>query len=185
VPILTMNLLQALPKTPLWDRLARDGRLVEDPSLESNVRFLRPHDEVVASWRRAIAHAYAPERIFARFRHQIDATYANRIETPHETRLTWINIKRGLYMAANLVWRLGIASDYRRPFWAATRHALSRGQIDAVFGMGFVAHHLIRFTREALRGEHNASFYAARARERGRERLWSRMRRRGSERQAA
>ncbi len=30
--------------------------------------------------------------------------------------------------------------------------------------MGFVAHHLIRFTREALRGEHNASFYAAKAR---------------------
>ncbi len=31
--------------------------------------------------------------------------------------------------------------------------------------MGFVAHHLIRFTREALRGEHNASFYAAKAAE--------------------
>jgi len=34
-----------------------------------------------------------------------------------------------------------------------------------VFNMGFVAHHLIRFTREALRGEHNASFYAAKAAE--------------------
>ena len=32
--------------------------------------------------------------------------------------------------------------------------------------MGFVAHHLIRFTREALRGEHNASFYAAKAEQR-------------------
>ena len=31
--------------------------------------------------------------------------------------------------------------------------------------MGFVAHHLISFTREALRGEHNASFYAAKAAE--------------------
>ena len=27
IPMLTINLLQALPKTPLWDRLARDGRL--------------------------------------------------------------------------------------------------------------------------------------------------------------
>src|SRR3984957_10953323 len=35
VPTLTMNLLQALPKTPLWDRLARDGRLVEDGARES------------------------------------------------------------------------------------------------------------------------------------------------------
>src|ERR1700743_267386 len=52
IPMFTMNLLQALPKTPLWDRLARDGRLVEDDRRESNVRFLRPHDEVVAAWKR-------------------------------------------------------------------------------------------------------------------------------------
>jgi hopanoid C-2 methylase len=32
--------------------------------------------------------------------------------------------------------------------------------------MGFVAYHLIRFTREALRGEHNASFYAPKNRAR-------------------
>jgi hypothetical protein len=30
--------------------------------------------------------------------------------------------------------------------------------------MGFVAHHLIQFTREALRGDHNASFYSTRTR---------------------
>ena len=27
IPLLTINLLQALPKTPLWDRLEREGRL--------------------------------------------------------------------------------------------------------------------------------------------------------------
>jgi biotin synthase-like enzyme len=60
IPILTMNLLQALPKTPLWDRLAKDGRIDSDPKLESNVRFLRPYDEVVEMWRRCVAYAYAP-----------------------------------------------------------------------------------------------------------------------------
>jgi hopanoid C-2 methylase len=30
IPVLTINLLQALPRTPLWDRLKRDGRLIED-----------------------------------------------------------------------------------------------------------------------------------------------------------
>ena len=72
IPILTINLLQALPKTPLWDRLKRAGRIVaDDTSRESNVQFLRPYDEVVAMWRRCIAHAYAPERLFERFTHQI------------------------------------------------------------------------------------------------------------------
>ena len=30
IPMLTMNLLQALPRTPLWDRLKREQRLIED-----------------------------------------------------------------------------------------------------------------------------------------------------------
>ena len=65
IPILTINLLQALPRTPLWDRLKRDGRLIaDDTGLESNVRFLRPYDEVVSTWHRCIAHAYKPERLF-------------------------------------------------------------------------------------------------------------------------
>ena len=39
IPLLTINLLQALPKTPLWDRLARENRLIEDEGQESNVDF--------------------------------------------------------------------------------------------------------------------------------------------------
>jgi hypothetical protein len=30
--------------------------------------------------------------------------------------------------------------------------------------MGFIAHHLIQFTREALRGEQNASYYSTKLR---------------------
>ena len=48
IPLLTINLLQALPKTPLWDRLEREGRLVnDDDGRDSNVEFLLPYDQVV------------------------------------------------------------------------------------------------------------------------------------------
>jgi hypothetical protein len=166
IPILTMNLLQALPKTPLWDRLAKDDRIADDPKLESNVRFLRPYDEVVAVWRRCVAHAYDPERLFARFIHQVDATYVNRMIGPVKGKLTRVNLKRAAVLAFNVVWRVGVRSDYRRPFWHAFWHALRRGQVDAALGMGFVAHHLIQFSREAIRGEQNASFYSAQAKAR-------------------
>ena len=161
VPVLTINILQALPKTPLWDRLHKADRLIFDPKLESNVKFLRPHDTVVASWRRAIAHAYKPENIFARFRYQMDATYGNRIKTPAKGKLTRANLRRALFMGWNIIWQIGVKSDYRRVFWRSAWHALKKGQVEAIYNMGFVAHHLIIFTREALRGEHNASFYAA------------------------
>ena len=41
------------------------GTAVGRSALESNVRFLRPYDEVVAMWRRCIAYANDPERLFA------------------------------------------------------------------------------------------------------------------------
>ncbi|HUZ31817.1 MAG TPA: B12-binding domain-containing radical SAM protein [Xanthobacteraceae bacterium] len=166
VPILTINLLQALPKTPLWDRLKRDGRVVaDDAGLESNVVFLRPYDEVVATWKRAIAHAYEPERLFGRFLHQVEATYANRlVDGPVRGKLTWNNLSLAFVLAFNIAWRIGIFADYRRWFWKAVLPALRRGQIDAAFSMGVVGHHMITFSREALRGEQNASFYSAQTR---------------------
>jgi radical SAM superfamily enzyme YgiQ (UPF0313 family) len=166
IPILTINLLQALPKTPLWDRLSRDGRLTDDKALESNVQFLRPYDEVVAAWKRCVAYAYTPERLFARFKHQVDSTYVNRIAPPTRAKLTYANIRMGAVLAWRLLICVGIRSDYRRPFWDAWRYAVKRGQIEPAMGMGFVAHHLIQFSREALRGEQNAAFYSTHERKR-------------------
>jgi radical SAM superfamily enzyme YgiQ (UPF0313 family) len=165
VPMLTINLLQALPKTPLFDRLKRDNRIVEQAGLESNVRFLRPYDEVIESWRRAIAYAYTPERVFARFRHQVDATWPNRAKVSARGRLKAVNLKRGLLLLVNSILELGIRADYRREFWRAFLYALRRGQLEGALGMAFMAHHLIKFTREALSGEQNASFYSTNARE--------------------
>ncbi len=165
IPMLTINLLQALPKTALWDRLQRDGRLVEDTARESNVRFIRPYEDVVATWRRCIDYAYDPEKLYARFSHQIDATYANRLAAPARGRLTRSNLRRGATLLFNLIFRVGVLADYRRPFWRMAWKALKRGQVEALFGVGFISYHLIEFSREALRGVQNASFYSARARE--------------------
>ena len=166
--MLTMNLLQALPKTPLWDRLKREGRLNHDPLLESNVRFRLPYNDVVAMWRRCVAHAYDPDRLFKRFEHQISATYANRFTPPARGRLSWTNLKFAAGFALRLIYYVGIRSDYRRQFWRGARLAIARGQVDIVFANGFMAHHLIEFSREALSGEQNASFYSTRDRRRSR-----------------
>ena len=81
-------------------------------------------------WRRCIAHANDPERLFARFRHQVDATYVNRMIAPARGRLNWDNLSSALVLAVRLVLHVGILSDYRKPFWRAARHAL-RGSCQA------------------------------------------------------
>ena len=165
IPMLTINLLQALPKTPLWDRLQRDGRLLTDSSRESNVAFLRPYADVVAMWRRSIAYAYDPQRLLERFTHQLDATYANRPALPAAGRATAANLRRGATLFFNLLLRVGVVADYRKWFWRMVREALKRDQFESIMSIGFVAYHLIEFSREALRGDQNASFYSARTRD--------------------
>jgi radical SAM superfamily enzyme YgiQ (UPF0313 family) len=164
IPMLTINLLQALPRTPLWDRLAREGRLVEEDSRESNVRFRRPYEEVLATWRRCIAYAYDPQRLHARFLHQFEATYPNRLRTTGKGQLTAANLKRGGTLLLNLLLRVGLLANYRRPFWRMARLAVRTGQLDRLLSVGLVWYHLIEFSREALLGMQNASFYTARPR---------------------
>jgi radical SAM superfamily enzyme YgiQ (UPF0313 family) len=164
IPMLTINLLQALPRTPLWDRLKASGRLVDDSELESNVDFLRPYGDVVESWRRAIGTAYAPDRLLARYQHQVDGTYAHRIPRPVRTQLTLRNLLLGLRLAVQVSIRVGLFSDYRRAFWRLAAYCASKGQIESAFAIGLMSYHLIRFAREASLGRQNASFYASKAR---------------------
>ena len=163
IPLLTINLLQALPKTPLWDRLAAAGRLDADGERDSNVVFARPYDDVLADWRFAIRHAYAPEAIYERFDWNARHTYPNRISPPlSRAQLSFANLRRGLVTLAKIVAKIGIAGDYRRVFWRMAGQALRAGRVDELIAVALVAHHMIRFARDCTEGRQNASFYADR-----------------------
>ena len=97
IPLLTMNLLQALPRTPLWDRLKRENRLIEDDdSRESNVEFRMPYDQVLAMWRECMRAAYPPEALFARYEHQVRAPIPIAcIRRTACSEPSWRNIRRG------------------------------------------------------------------------------------------
>jgi radical SAM superfamily enzyme YgiQ (UPF0313 family) len=162
IPMLTVNLLQALPRTPLWDRLAAAGRLVNDPGRESNVDFKLPYHDVVESWRRCVAEIYEPEELYRRFAWNIEHTYPNRIRPPASPqRASWSNIGKGVRIMANLLLRVGLLADYRATFWEMARPLLRAGRIEDVIHVALVAHHLITFARDAAQGEQNASFYSA------------------------
>jgi len=166
IPMLTINLLQALPRTPLWERLRRAGRLIDDEKRESNVDFLLPYDQVVAMWRETMARAYEPAALFARYERQVQATYANRLPRPASPqRASWRNIRMGLTLLAKILWKVGVRSDYRREFWKFAWPKLKRGQIEPVIQAGLVSRHLIRFAREASSGAMNASHYSPKLRD--------------------
>lgn len=163
IPLLTINLLQALPKTPLWQRLAAAGRLRFDGAAESNVVFARPYAEVLDGWHAAIAHANAPEAIYRRFLWNLHHTYANRIAPPlSRARLNRRNLRRFATILGKILWHVGIRGDYRAVFWRFAAAAVRRGKIAELIAVALVAHHMIRFARECGEGRQNAAFYADR-----------------------
>jgi len=161
--MLTINLLQALPRTPLWDRLEREGRLVDDEERESNVEFLMPYDQLLAIWRDTMGRAYAPEAVFARYDHQLTHTFPNRIEVPVSLKTIPPRILlRGLRVLWAVLWRCGVRADYRRHFWKIARRCFKEGKIDNMIRVGIMSHHLIMSAREATAGRQRASHYSAR-----------------------
>lgn len=166
IPLLTINLLQALPKTPLWDRLQREGRLLDDESLESNVAFRLPYDQVVDMWRDCMGKAYLPDVLFERFEHQVRQTYVNRIRPAFGwRRYSPRNVRRGLVMLSRIFWKVGVRGDYRRQFWRFAWRRLKAGDVMTLIAVSLVAHHLIVFARDASSGRQNASHYSPKLRE--------------------
>ncbi|MCC3245364.1 B12-binding domain-containing radical SAM protein [Methylocystis sp. WRRC1] len=165
IPMLTINLLQALPKTPLWDRLEKEGRLCNDEGRESNVVFLRSYDETVATWRNCLRHAYDPARLFARYHHLTQHTFPNRRPRPRPPgQVTPKNVRRGFTMLFKICWKLGVIANYRRIFWDYAWPRIKTGRIEDVISVGILAKHLITYARKACAGKLNASNYSAKVR---------------------
>ena len=161
IPLLTINVLYALPKTPLWRRLETEGRLVPEAGRESNVAFRLPYETVIDMWRRCITAAYRPDALYERFGHQIAYTYRRRKDYPSNAqRASWANIRLALGILARLFWRVGVCGDYRRTFWRMAWPALRAGRIESLIHAAVVSHHLIEFTRDCVRGLGESSFYA-------------------------
>jgi len=161
IPLLTINVLYALPKTPLWRRLEAEDRLVPEAGRESNVAFRLPYETVIDMWRRCITAAYDPAALYARFAYQVEHTYARRKDYPsNPQRASWANVRMGLGILARLLWNVGVLGAYRRTFWGMAWPALKARKIEPLIHAALVSHHLIEFTRDCVQGLGESSFYA-------------------------
>ncbi|MCW8133573.1 MAG: DUF4070 domain-containing protein [Planctomycetota bacterium] len=161
IPMLTINMLHALPKTPLWRRLEKENRIVNIPGRESNVEFKLPYETVSNMWLETVREAYEPEAIYARFDYQIQHTYPNRKPIPPtRARVNASNILRGLSIMSRIVWHVGMRSDYRKRFWKTAWPNLKKLKIEEVIHSAVVSHHMILFARDCLSGAAEKCFYS-------------------------
>jgi hypothetical protein len=130
------------------------------------VDFKLPYEQMVAMWRKTFTAAYRPEALYRRFHYHVEHVFPNRITPPNsKQRVNARNIATALRILGNLLVRVGLLSDYRGVFWKMARETLAKGNVEALFHIGMVSHHLITYAREAAAGRHGASFYNQDARE--------------------
>jgi radical SAM superfamily enzyme YgiQ (UPF0313 family) len=173
IPIMTVNILYALPNTALYTRLEKDNRVLPAEKAEnrdSNIVFLQPYETVVRNWQRVIGKVFSPAELYARYAHNAIHTYPNRIKPKNPlTQATWPNIRRALGIFRRIIWRVGICSDYRAHFWKMAWTELKQGNVETMFQVAMVAHHLITYARECTQGKMQSSNYSIRRVEEDRE----------------
>ena len=171
IPIMTVNILYALPNTALYTRLEKDNRVLHDAeNRDSNIVFLQPYETVVRNWQRVIAHVFDAENLYKRYAYNAQHVYPNRIKPKNPlAQATWSNISRALGIFRRILWRVGVCSDYRKLFWKMMWHELKQGNIECIFQVAMVAHHLITYARECTQGKMQSSNYSIRRVEEDRE----------------
>ncbi|MSP60836.1 MAG: DUF4070 domain-containing protein [Myxococcales bacterium] len=168
-PIIHFNMLAALPKTPLWERMVREGRLVADDDhlqmdnllgcLNSNVKMKLPNAVIKQMLIETMRDAYSPEKVWARYTWNLEHVYGRQVAGRPPSK-TWTHLKILFPFAVKAmrnVLRVGVREDYRRLFWRFVWQAVRlrvRGKIpsllDVLFKVVPTAHHLIRWSERYL-----------------------------------
>jgi radical SAM superfamily enzyme YgiQ (UPF0313 family) len=158
IPMLTINLLYALPRTKLHDRLSAAGRISDDPRRPSNVVFRLPEPTVLAMWSRVIREAYEPEALLRRFAAMTELCYPHRLKGPRKVPTS--TLRFGLETVGRTLYRVGVRGSFRDEFWRVARPLLRQGRVEEVVHIGIVSHHLVQFARQCSSQQREASFYA-------------------------
>ncbi len=127
IPGVTFSMLQALPNTALWDRLKKEGRLLDDANLNQTtlLNFVpsRPIEDIAEEYVETFWKLYDPKnylkRVFDHFmmvgqaKVHRDPELRKKLANQHKTDFDWKGIWFGLKMVANL----GFIRSTRFVFW--------------------------------------------------------------------
>ncbi len=153
IPHVFFNMLQALPKTQLTERLRREGRLFErtehaDLNNTSLTNFVptRPIRELAQEYLNATWHLYEPENYLRRsYKHCLTLNRKPKrgIKPARRTR-------RDVIAGLRLLWRHGVERRTRWQFWS---HVISlwrqnRSALNSFMGCCFHYEHFFRFREE-------------------------------------
>ncbi len=152
IPWAMTGVLQAPPTTPLYERMKREGRLLQNNPEPSNFdppnfRTVLPLPELLDGTKRMLLTLYDPRRFYERVFDSLE-----RWQLQPEQRAPALSLLYRLRVVLKSVWRQGVLSSYRRAYWRFLRRLMIRWGLDRQkrrlgFELALSGHHFIRYAR--------------------------------------
>jgi radical SAM superfamily enzyme YgiQ (UPF0313 family) len=116
IPWAMAGFLQVLPTTPLYDRMLKEGRLIEQSVgnnfVPPNFRTVLPSDVLLAGMQKTFLSLYSPSSFYRRA--FLSLLHWNPSKHQRAPRYS-ITYKLGVVLRS--VWHQGIRSSYRKAYW--------------------------------------------------------------------
>jgi radical SAM superfamily enzyme YgiQ (UPF0313 family) len=156
IPWAMTGFLQAPPTTPLFDRVRKEGRLIETSEATSNFSppnfvTVLPLPELLSGLRSMLHRIYSPEAFCNRAIRALE--YWNPRAHQHAPPVAfWYQFK----VVLGSMWQQGVRGNYRRQYWDFLGKLVGRwGRDRRKLYLGFVAllsaHHFLKYAADIVR----------------------------------
>ena len=170
IPWAMAGMLMAPPTTALFDRMKREGRLIEDSQSTSNFgvpnfRTVLPLPVLLRGLCTLLSGLYQPDAFFERAYNSLQVWQPRATQKPPSLPLSY-----NLRVLFASIWHQGIRSNYRRSYWRFLRRLISSySRSPAKLWLGFTmllsAHHFVLYSKVVIEHlEEESESYERRAR---------------------
>jgi len=156
IPWALLNFLHALPRTALYDRMQKEGRILVSRGSSSDgtpPNFVTTMDSAVLlrGFGRTVAAIYDPGKFYERAWRSLERWEAQGCQHPAKDPTTGDIIR----IVARSIWHQGLRSSYRKPYWRfflrmIGRYSTNRPKLWLAFTILISGHHFIPYANELL-----------------------------------
>jgi radical SAM superfamily enzyme YgiQ (UPF0313 family) len=149
IPYAMVGMLGALPNTPLFARLKKEGRLRPEFKGDqfglTNVITKIPAEQMVAGYRRVLENLYSPDEFFRRCRENLERWK----QVPGSARRPGL---RDFRNALRAIRGQGVSGPYKRAYWRFLRWVVRHQpqKMARALAQAAAGHHYITYTRQVV-----------------------------------
>ncbi|MBZ5514664.1 MAG: DUF4070 domain-containing protein [Acidobacteriia bacterium] len=157
IPWAMINFLHAVPGTALYDRMKKEGRLIEasvhnSDSTPPNFHTALPTAVLRRGFQKTIASIYEPTKFYERAQRSLRKWGSRKPQRPaHQPTMGSI-----IKILLRSIWHQGLRSSYRRAYWKyffhiVARYSMNRAKLWLGATILISGHHFIPYSKDVVR----------------------------------